>query len=361
MTPFDREHEGSPEVEIFAAGVNWFSSWQSQTALVVGDALAALSDIPSGSVDMVMTSPPYWSQRQYDGGGIGLEDSPDQYLAALLEVFAEVQRVLASTGSFWLNVGDTYVKKSLLGIPWRLAIAMLDQQGWILRNDVVWSKLKGGGSVRDRLRGTHEMVFHFTKRPKYYFDSSAIRSKPRLARVVNGSVVSATGVSGVRYRRRIELSTELNEEEKSRAMAALDGILAQVAAGELSDFRMVIRGSGQRTTHSDQTSVSGRAKQLRDEGYYFLKYHPDGAMPSDVWEIVPEDTQKRDASHYAAYPLELCMTPIAATCPPGGIVLDPFIGTGTTALAAVQQGRRAIGIDIAPSYIQLAEERIARG
>lgn len=205
------------------------------------------------------------------------------------------------------------------------------------------------------------MLFHFTKKPQYYFDSSSIRNKPRAAKVVNGAVVSATGVSGVRYRRRIELSTDLNDAEKQRAMEALDAVLAQVAAGELSDFRMVIRGSGQRTTHSDKAAVSGRAKQLRDEGFYFLKYHPDGAMPSDVWEIVPEDTHKRDASHYAAYPLELCMTPIAATCPPGGIVLDPFVGTGTTVLAAVQQGRRAIGVDTAPSYIQLAKDRVLRG
>ena len=349
-----------PLVEVFDRD-GWFDTWDSRVALVAGDALGVLRALPSTSIDMVMTSPPYWNQRQYDGGGLGLEATPQEYLSNLLEVFAEVKRVLSPTGSFWLNIGDSYAKKSLVGMPWRLAIAMLDDQGWILRNDVVWSKLKGGGSVRDRLRSTHEMVFHFTKKPKYYFDSSAIRNKPRAAKVVNGSVVSATGVSGVRYRRRIELSTDLSDAEKRRALEALDGVLAQVASGELADFRMVIRGSGQRTTHSDQTSVSGRAKQLRDEGFYFLKYHPDGAMPSDVWEIVPEDTQKRDASHYAAYPLELCMTPIAATCPPGGVVLDPFIGTGTTALAAVQQGRRAIGIDLSSNYLDLARERIARG
>lgn len=348
-------------VEVFDARDGWFDTWESQVALVAGDALDALKTLPSDSIDMAMTSPPYWNQRQYDGGGIGLEATSHEYLDRLLEVFAEVKRVLTPSGSFWLNVGDSYAKKSLVGIPWRLAIAMLDDQGWILRNDVVWSKLKGGGAVRDRLRSTHEMLFHFTKKPQYYFDSSAIRNKPRAAKVVNGSVVSATGVSGVRYRRRIELSTDLSEPEKHRAMQTLDEMLAQVASGDLADFRMVIRGSGQRTTHSDQASVSGRAKQLRDEGFYFLKYHPDGAMPSDVWEIVPEDTQKRDASHYAAYPLELCMMPIAATCPPGGVVLDPFVGTGTTALAALQQGRRAIGIDLAVNYIDLARERIARG
>ena len=350
-----------PLTEIFDADDEWFSTWDSQVALVAGDALNALRGLPSNSIDMAMTSPPYWNQRQYDGDGIGLEATSREYLDRLLEVFAEVKRVITPTGSFWLNIGDTYTKKSLSAIPWRLAIAMLDNQGWILRNDVVWSKLKGGGAARDRLRSTHEMVFHFTKKSKYYFDSSVIRNKPRTAKVVNGSVVSATGVSGVRYRRRIELSTDLSEAEKLRATQALDEILAQVASGELADFRMVIRGSGQRTTHSNQASVSGRAKQLQDEGFYFLKYHPDGAMPSDVWEIVPEDTQKRDASHYAAYPLELCMTPIAATCPPGGVVLDPFVGTGTTALAAVQQGRRAIGIDLSANYIDLARERITRG
>jgi site-specific DNA-methyltransferase (adenine-specific) len=176
--------------------------------------------------------------------------------------------------------------------------------------------------------------------------------------VVNGAVVSATGVSGIRYKRQIELSTLLTEEEKKSAFAALDSILAQVGKGELSDFRMVIRGQ-HRTTHSDSEKVSGRAKELQQKGFYFLKYHPNGTKPSDVWDIIPEDSQKRNG-HYAAYPADLCKIPLLATCPPDGIVLDPFCGTGTTNLVAMELGRKSIGIDISKDYISLAQQRCHR-
>ncbi|MBG0718370.1 site-specific DNA-methyltransferase [Microbacterium sp. 2C] len=339
---------------------DWADDKSSDALLMEGDSARVLEGLPAESVNMAMTSPPYWNQRQYDGDGIGLEASPAEFVDNLLEVTAQLKRVLAHDGSFWLNIGDTYYRKSLAGVPWRTALRMIDEQGWILRNDVIWSKLKGGmDTSSDRLANTHEMLFHFVKNPKYYYDADAIRSKPRAAKLVNGAVVSATGVSGVRYRRKIELSTELSLEEKVRASSALDGMLSQIARGEFSDFRMVIRGGGQRVTHSDQDRVSGRAKELRDKGFYFLRYHPNGAKPSDVWDIVPEDTQKRDPLHYAAYPVDLCRIPVLATTPPGGIVLDPFAGTGTTLVAARTLGRRGVGIDISSRYIDVAANRLA--
>ena len=144
--------------------------------------------------------------------------------------------------------------------------------------------------------------------------------------MINGSVVSATGVSGVRYKRQIELSTDLTEEEKKHAFHSLQKMLDRVAGGEIADFRMIIRGQ-QRTTHSDSEKLSGRAKELRDKGFYFLKYHPNGSKPSDVWDILPEDTQQRKA-HFAPYPEDLCKIPILATSPEGGLVLDPSVGRG---------------------------------
>ena len=237
---------------------------------------------------------------------------------------------------------------------------MTDQQGWILRNSVIWNKVKGGpdNSV-DRLRNIHEDVFHFVKIAKgYYYDVDSIRKKPRESKIVNGAVVSATGVSGIRYKRQIELSTALNEDEKQAAFNALESILKQIERGEVSDFRMVIRGQ-QRATHSDQERVSGRAKELLQRGYYFLKYHPNGTKPSDVWDIIPEDTQKRNG-HYAAYPEDLCKIPLLATCPPNGIALDPFCGTGTTNLVAMSLGRKSVGIDISKEYIAFAEQRCHR-
>ncbi|MGV3732423.1 MAG: DNA-methyltransferase [Microcella sp.] len=341
-----------------------FSAWRKSAnpdrpLLILGDSSTVLRALPEEAVNMVITSPPYWNQRQYESNGLGLESTPSQFIDGLLGITAELHRVIASDGSFWLNLGDSYFRKSLAGVPWRTAIRMIDEQGWILRNDVVWSKLKGGmDTARDRLANTHEMLFHFVKQPSYYYDTASIRSKPRSSKLVNGAVVSATGVTGVRYKRKIELSTELSLQEKADAMIALDDMLSKISTGEYSDFRMVIRGGGQRVTHSDQDRVSGRAKELRDRGFYFLKYHPDGAKPSDVWDIVPEDTQNRGPNHYAAYPEELCRIPILATCPPEGVVLDPFVGTGTTLLAARSLGRRAVGIDVSSEYLRGAASRL---
>ena len=210
-------------------------------------------------------------------------------------------------------------------------------------------------TTKDRLGNVHENVFHLVKNSSYYYDVDAIRSKPREARVVNGAVVSATGVSGVRYRRQIEMSTALEEKEKKLALKALERILGEVEHGRLADFRMILRGQ-QRATHSDNARVSGRAKELQDKGFYFLRYHPKGSKPSDVWNIMPEDTQKR-IGHFAAYPVDLCRIPILATCPPKGIVLDPFCGTGTTLYAAKILGRKSVGIDISREYLDLSRTR----
>ena len=324
---------------------------------VQGDALDVLRRCPSGIFDFCMTSPPYWGKREYHNGGIGLEEEYQNFIGHLLDVFGEVKRVLKDSGSFWLNIGDSYSEKQLLGIPWRLAIRLMDEQGWTLRNSVVWNKVKGGpDNTLDRLRNVHEDVFHFVKHPRgYYYNADAVRSDPKKTKVVNGSVVSATGVSGVRYKRQIELTTSLTETEKTRAMAALQEMLAAMVRGDVADFRMIIRGQ-QRTTHSDSETLSGRAKELRDKGFYFLKYHRNGSKPSDVWDILPEDTQKR-AEHFAPYPEDLCKIPMLATCPPSGLVLDPFCGTGTTMLVASQLGRRSVGIDLAAEYLDLAERR----
>jgi DNA modification methylase len=335
----------------------YFTSPTIRPLFLGGSAADVLREIPDASVDCAMTSPPYWGKRQYSGGGIGLEEDYRAFVRSLLEVTFELHRVLKPTGSFWLNLGDSYHQKSLLCIPWRVAIAMSDEQGWILRNTVVWNKVKGGlDNTEDKLRNVHEPLLHFVKKARgYFYDIDAIRSTPKKAQVVNGAVVSATGVSGVRYKRQIELSASLSENEKTSAFKALDAILDEVRGGKLADFRMIIRGQ-QRATHSNEESVSGRARDLAVNGFYFLKYHPGGSKPSDVWDIIPEDTQSR-GSHFAPYPEDLCKIPITATCPVGGVVVDPFCGTGTTNLVAHRLGRKSIGIDIAEDYLAHARER----
>jgi DNA modification methylase len=335
----------------------YLAGGDTQPLFLCGDALETLRLFPTASVACCLTSPPYFGHRRYAAGGLGAEGHWRDYVTALGAVTAELLRVLRPEGSLWLNLGDTYRGKRQLGIPWRVAFHLSDEQGWTLRNSVVWHKVKGGPDTsRDRLRNVHELLFHFVRQPKgYYYDVDALRRTPRASRIVDGAVVSATGVSGVRYRRQIELSTALSAAEKAAARAGLDQMLADVGAGRLADFRMVMRGQ-QRATHSDQTAVSGRARELRERGFYFLRYHPGGAKPGDVWDIMPEDTQGR-AAHFAPFPADLCRIPILATCPERGIVLDPFCGTGTAMAVARQLGRRSVGIDVAGEYLALAQER----
>jgi site-specific DNA-methyltransferase (adenine-specific) len=322
-----------------------------------GDALTILRQLPPQSIACCVTSPPYWGHRQYGSGtGIGQEDDYHSYVSNLAAVFGELKRVLKDTGSAWLNLGDTYQDKRLLGVPWRVVFALTDQQGWIVRNDVIWNKIKGGpdNSV-DKLRNVHEHIFHLVKQKSYFYNADAIRSTPRSSRVQNGAVISATGVSGVRYKRQIELSAELTAAEKAEARAALEQMLQEIEQGRLADFRMIIRGR-QRTTHSDAEKVSGRARELRERGFYFLRYHPKGSKPSDVWDILPEDTQRRTL-HFAPFPEDVCKIPILATCPADGIVLDPFCGTGTANLVAYQLQRKSLGIDNSAEYLRLADQR----
>jgi DNA modification methylase len=337
--------------------IDYINSTQDSPMFILGDALTVLETLPDDSFDFCMTSPPYWSKREYHNGGIGLEANHEDYVSNLLAIFRQVKRVLKPAGSFWLNIGDTYFNKRLLGIPWRVTIRLMDEQSWILRNSVIWNKIKGSpDNANDKLRNVHENVFHFVKNANnYYYNADEIRSNPRKSKVVNGAIVSATGVTGVRYRRQIQLSTALADSEKESALQALEEMLRKLSRGEIADFRMIIRGQ-QRTTHSDAERVSGRAKELRDKGFYFLKYHPNGSKPGDVWDILPEDTQKRIA-HFAPYPEDLCRLPILATCPPSGLVLDPFCGVGTTLLVAQKLRRKSVGIDLSEQYLQLAEER----
>ena len=325
---------------------------------VCGDSLKVLKAIPDNSIDCVITSPPYYMKRQYLGGGIGLEKTFHEYIQNLLLIINEVHRVLKPTGSFWLNIGDSYKNKQLLNIPYRVAIKMQDEQGWILRNTVIWDKIKGGMSTsKDSMGNEYEPFFHFVKKKSgYYYNADAVRKKPREAHVEKGAVVSATGVSGVRYKRKIELSTELTEAQKKNAYDALENVLTRISKGEISDFRMVIKGGNQRVTNGNTTNLSGRAKELQEKGFYFLFYNPKGSMITDVWQIVPEDTQGRKL-HFAPYPEDLVKTPIVLTCPEDGIVLDPFTGTGTTNVVAVNLNRRSIGIDMSKEYLIAAQER----
>ena len=325
---------------------------------ICGDCLNILASFPDNCIDCIVTSPPYYMKREYLCGGIGLEKTYSEYIDNLLLIVKELKRVLKTTGSFWLNIGDTYKDKQLLNIPYRVAIRMQDEQGWFLRNTVIWDKIKGAMSQsKDNMSNEYEPLFHFVKNKRgYYYNSDSVRKSPRKAVVSNGSVISATGVRGINYRRKIEMSTELTEEQRISALQELDLVLEKIKRGILTDFRMVIKGSQQRVTNGNTVRLSGRAKELEEKGFYFLFYNPKGSMISDVWQIIPEDTQGRK-QHFAAYPEDLVKTPIMLTCPPNGIVLDPFTGTGTTNYVAQTMSRKSIGIDLSQEYLNIAQDR----
>lgn len=319
---------------------------------------------PENSIDCVITSPPYWQLREYHMDekfsecAIGYEGTPEEYVEKLVNIFQIIHYVLKPEGSFWLNIGDKYHKKNLMGMPWRVALA-LQESGWTLRNAVVWEKMKGTQSAKDRLRDVYEFIFHFVKQQKYYYNADQIRIKPRLEpTVTENRTISATGVSGKKYRKQILQSTVLSDAERLAALEALDETLQQIRDGEVVDFRMTIRGE-QRTLHSNNGNISGRAKELQKKGFFIMKSKAKGYIPSDVWRIVPEDKVKnREKLHYAVFPIDLLETPIKATCPDNGILLDPFMGTGSTIMAALKFGKRGFGIDIGGKYLSDTEKRL---
>lgn len=332
--------------------------------ILTGDCIKVINEIPDEIIDCVITSPPYWQLREYNENGkdsssvIGVEEKPEKYVENIAGLFNQVKRILKDDGSVWLNLGDKYHNKNLMGMPWRVALAMQDD-GWILRNDIIWHQMKGTQSAKDRLRDMYEHIFHFVKSRKYYYDADSIRIKPTKLPVINGhETISATGVSGKKYRQQILESAELNEKEKAAASKALDEVLLKIRQGELVDFRMTIRGT-QRTYHSDNVKVSGRAKELETKGFFVLTSKAKGYLPSDIWNIVPEDEWRKDA-HYAVFPIELLKIPIMATSRMGGVILDPFMGIGSTLVAANQMGRRGIGIELNESYIAIAEKRLEK-
>ena len=300
-----------------------------------GDALDVLRTLPDNSVHCCITSPPYYALRDYGmDGQIGREERPAQYVARLTEVFSEVRRVLLPSGTLWLNIADTYcgtgskgdhldpknpsgrngqgvslaqrvenVKaKDMLGIPWMLAFALRDH-GWYLRSDIIWQKANPmPESCKDRPSRCYEHIFLMAKSRKYYFNAEAI-AEP---------VAESTPM---RMRRKFG---------KNKYSAGIPGQTHQ----HLNDYR-----------------PNGYAEEdiplLRNK--------------RDVWQI---NSVPYKGAHFAAYPPKLVETCLLAGCPQDGIVLDPFLGSGTTAAVAKQMGRHYIGIELNPDYCALAEQRI---
>lgn len=346
-------------------------------SLYHGDALAVASELPAAAANCIVTSPPYFGLRDYGAEGqYGLEESPVVYVETMRGLFAELRRVLADDGTLWLNIGDSYSRnpmkggsgtpngrntpemgypnkaiwregsaradgrvrpdgesrrnrngclngdlpeKNLLGIPWRVAFALQDD-GWILRNAIIWNKPNAmPESVTDRLSGRYEHVFLFSKTRKYWFDLDAIRepyngdrAPSRRARTGHTNKENSCSTPWAPARGSGNTNAPVAQEPLTRLLRAqgnADGIGAPPPLGRVS-----------------------------------------GANPGDVWTI---PTQPFPGSHFAVFPIQLPQRCILAGCKPGGTVLDPFNGSGTTGLAAQRTGRKYVGIDINADYLDL--------
>jgi site-specific DNA-methyltransferase (adenine-specific) len=273
--------------------------------VLCGDAATILQSLPPGIVDCTVTSPPYFRQRNYEiDGQIGQETDPDDYVRRVVEVLAACHRLTKDAGSLWLVLGDKYERGQQLGMPWRVALA-LQSAGWRLRSDIIWHKPNAMPSpVKNRPTTDHEYVFFFTKSKDYYYDADAIR-EPH---------VTFTDRSRMRGgRRHFGKRNGTPEKGKNRGNS------------NLHDSRW------------DQA------------------FHPRGRNKRTVWSI---PLSKFREAHFAVFPPQLVETCVSAGCPPAGLVLDPFLGSGTTAVVARRLGRHFLGVDCVAEYCDMARRRI---
>lgn len=298
--------------------------------ILAGDAFEQLRTLPDFSVQMSVTSPPYYRLRDYGvSGQIGLEETPEQYIARLVDVFRELRRVLRDDGTLWLNIGDSYngsggaggdyakgglkdgqpkypgrnidnlKPKDLIGIPWMLAFA-LRADGWYLRQDIIWHKPNPmPESVTDRCTKAHEYLFLLSKSARYYYDAAAI-SEPLLESSIKRN---QTGWNG-------------------------------------NENRDYISGP---QNHMSKYLGSDAAKEATTRNR------------RSVWTIA---TSPYKGAHFATFPPALVEPCILAGSRPGDTVLDPFSGSGTAGAVALQIGRRYIGIELNPKYIELSRKRL---
>lgn len=328
--------------------------------IITGDALLSLQQIEDETVDCCVTSPPYYGLRDYGADGqIGLETTPQEYIEKLVLIFREVRRILKKDGTLWLNMGDSYAgsgkgrnkdgrpckgnsisrdnnnkfggtlfsskrsefkRKDLMGIPWELALA-LRNDGWYLRQDIIWYKPNCmPESVKDRCTKSHEYIFLLSKSDKYYFDYEAIK-EPAVG-FDNSPPAGSKGTATPNSRRR-----------KGNAKTFRGGGV-YVGGNAFENSTTVERDSKGNTEN-----LTG----LRNK--------------RDVWFV---STHGYSDAHFATFPEKLIEPCILAGSKKGGIVLDPFVGSGTTAAVAIKNERKYIGIDINPDYTVIAKERILK-
>lgn len=349
------------------------------TTIYQADCRDILKTLESGSVQTVVTSPPYYGLRDYGvDGQIGLEKGPKEFIQEMVDLFREVRRVLRDDGTLWLNFGDSYARtggfdtkvhenarvsnqrnstrpkkrqiapagikpKDMMGIPWRVAFALQDD-GWYLRQDIIWSKPNPmPESVSDRCTKSHEYIFLMTKSPRYYFDQQAIEedvslnTHARMKQDIEKQIGSARAHGGKKH--------------NGNMKAVVKG--SGVGWGYSNNEKP--RTKGNVTAKKSLENSTGSKNNTRFAENVCLRVEKRNKR--SVWEVT---TQPFSGAHFATFPPKLIEPCILAGCPEGGIVLDPFFGAGTTGMVADRLGRNCIGIELNPEYVQLAHDRIAK-
>ncbi|GHU26948.1 methyltransferase [Spirochaetia bacterium] len=317
--------------------------------LFCGDNAEILPLIPDNSVDAVITSPPYFQQREYgDGSGIGNEETLEEYLEHVISVFRQCVRITKDAGSIVFNIGDKYIDGNLLLVPYQFALAVQKEKLVKLINELTWIKVNPVPKQDPRkLICATEPFFIFAKSPHYYFNKEEFLSyrDTLLKKQTAGNDV------GKKYYELIGRS-DLSNEQKEQARKELSEVISEVKQGKLASFRMKIRGL-HALPYGGQ--AGGRLTQIETKGFTIIKIYGN-ALRRDVIESTVETIKGN--IHPAVYPASIVHELIKLLTKENDIVLDPFLGSGTTAVAAKRLGRRYIGIEIHREYIEYAEQRL---
>ena len=324
-----------------------FGNGSSVYDLRCGDNRVVLSRIADNSVDLVVTSPPYFSQREYSSIGLGNEETIEEYLDNIIETFKQIVRVVKSTGNIVYNIGDKIINGCLQLVPYRFAIRVLEELNLRLVNDITWMKRNPTPhQFSRRLILSTEPFFHFALGSEYYYDRSAFQPSEQSPRH------TPTKKLGGQYRKLIE-SSELTAEERCAAHKALDQAIADVWDGSIHSFRMKIRG-----IHAPAYGGQGGGRKMHLERDGFTVIRISGqTMKRDVIESPVESLPGN--GHPAVFPVQVIREIIRLLCPAEGQVLDPYMSSGSTMAAALLEGRSCTGIEISQEYCDSALNRVS--
>ncbi|NCO55240.1 MAG: DNA modification methylase [Bacteroidetes bacterium CG02_land_8_20_14_3_00_31_25] len=317
-----------------------------------GDSLEVLRKLPSSCIDLVITSPPYFQQRNYGNIGIGNEKTVDEYVRNLMQIFNECVRVTKNTGSIVFNIGDKYIDGNLLLVPYRFAIEVQKEKKVKLINELTWVKVNPTPKQdTKKLVSSKEPFFLFAKSNNYYFNKEAFLDYKD--KYLNGNGKKAGNDVGKKYFELIEKSN-LSKEEKELARKELSEIIIEAKNGTIESFRMKIRDM-HALPYGGQ--AGGRLTQIVKKGFTLIKIYGN-SLRRDIIECTVETIKGN--THPAIYPEFVIQEIMRLLSKENDIVLDPFIGSGTTAVVAKRLKRNYIGIEIFDEYVEFAEERLQK-